>query len=71
MSGPPVAARLGTKELGFEIASGADGKFLVRVPGGRYAVTIEADGFVAQNKVVEVADGDQAIFNVDLHPVAR
>ena len=48
-----------------------DGRFVVQVPGGTYTLTIEAAGFVTQVKTVEVADGDQAIFQVDLQPVGR
>jgi hypothetical protein len=31
-------------------------------------VKISAPGYLAQTKDVTVKDGDQAIFNVDLHP---
>ncbi len=40
----------------------------MKVPGGKYQVRIEARGYVPQTKTVEVADGDQAIFNIDMHP---
>ena len=36
--------------------------------GGTYTVNISAPGYLSQSKSVTVKDGDQAIFNVDLHP---
>ena len=32
----------------------------------KYTVVFEAPGFIKQTKTVEVADGDQALFYVDL-----
>jgi hypothetical protein len=68
LSGVPLAARLKVVEPDIRATAGPNGAFLVRVPGGRYHVTIEVPGYSPQSKVVEVADGDQAIFNIDMHP---
>jgi hypothetical protein len=64
--GKPVAALLKIPEAQINTRTASDGRFHVRVPGGRYTVVFEAPGFVRQSKTVEVADGDQAIFYVDL-----
>jgi hypothetical protein len=45
----------------------AEGAFTVRIPGGTYHVIISAPGFLSQTKTVTVRNGEQAIFNVDLH----
>lgn len=66
--GKRVAASLSIPELKLSVKAAADGTFSVKVPAGTYSVTISAGGFVAQTKSVTVKDGDQAIFNVDLHP---
>ncbi|MBX7100396.1 MAG: carboxypeptidase regulatory-like domain-containing protein [Myxococcaceae bacterium] len=50
---------------------GSGGAFSVLVPGGRYTVRFEAEGFVTQTHQVQVADGDQSIFHIDLQPVQR
>lgn len=64
--GKPVAALLKIPEAQINTRTASDGRFHVRVPGGKYTVVFEAKGFVRQSKVVEVSDGDQAIFYVDL-----
>jgi len=66
--GAPVAADLEVRELRLKAKASAQGSFSFQVPGGTYTVTISAPGFLAQTKSVTVKDGDQAIFNVDLHP---
>jgi hypothetical protein len=66
LKGKPVAAVLKVPEAQISTRTGSDGRFNVRVPGGKYTVVFEAPGYVRQTKTVEVADGDQAIFYVDL-----
>lgn len=68
-AGKPLAARLRVLEADLATTATAGGEFSVKLPGGRYRVTIEMPGYISQAKLVEVADGDQAIFNIDLHPV--
>jgi hypothetical protein len=70
-AGKPVAATVRILEAKVRTKVGSDGRFMVRVPGGRYTVTIEAPGFVAQTLSVELADGDHAIFDCDLEPLRR
>lgn len=66
--GAPIAADLEVPQLKLKAKATAQGSFSFQVPGGTYTVTIAAPGFLAQTKSVTVKDGDQAIFNVDLHP---
>jgi serine/threonine protein kinase len=47
----------------------ADGRFEAEVLGGKYTLIIEAAKHVTQTRVVEVADGDQAIFQIELEKV--
>jgi hypothetical protein len=71
VSGAPVPATIRIPEAKFQAKATKDGTFKVQLPGGRYTVAIEAKGFVSQSRVIDVADGDQAIFHVDLHPSAQ
>ncbi|HEY3450276.1 MAG TPA: carboxypeptidase-like regulatory domain-containing protein [Myxococcales bacterium] len=66
--GKPLAAKLAIPEAKIVSEANASGEFKFQVPGGRYKVQIEAPGYVAQTKTVQVADGDQALFNIDMHP---
>ena len=66
VKGKPVSAFIKVPEAQISTRTGADGRFSVRLPGGKYTVVFEAPGYVRQTKTVEVADGDQAIFYVDL-----
>jgi len=66
LRGKPVSAFLKIPEAQISTRTGTDGRFTVRLPGGKYTVVFEAPGYVRQTKTVEVADGDQAIFYVDL-----
>ena len=58
-------------EASISVKAGDDGRFLISLPGGKYTMTIEAPGYESQSRVVEVADGDQAIFHCDLQPRIR
>jgi len=62
-------ATLRVVELKLTLKARADGRYEVEVPGGRYTLTIQAPGYVTQSKTLEVADGDQAIFHVELEKV--
>lgn len=66
--GQAVAADLELPQLKQKAKATAQGAFAFTVPGGTYTVIISAPGFLSQTKSVTVKDGDQAIFNVDLHP---
>lgn len=66
--GKPLAAKLAIPEAKIVSQTNAAGEFKVQVPGGKYKVQVDAPGYIAQTKVVQVADGDQAIFNIDMHP---
>jgi hypothetical protein len=66
-SGKPLPAHLFIVEPNIKARAGSDGRFLIRLPGGHYTVRFEAPGYVAQTKVVDVADGDEAVFDIDLH----
>lgn len=70
-SGRPVPAVVRIPEAKVSTQVNADGRFVIRLPGGRYTLVIEAQGFVGQTKSIDVADGDQAILHYDLRPVTR
>lgn len=65
-AGPVAKATVRIVELKLKQSVKADGRFEAEVPGGRYTVVIEAARYATQTRVVEVADGDQAIFQIDL-----
>lgn len=69
--GGPVPALLEIPEVKIRKQASRDGTFAFNLPGGTYNVVITAPGFIPQTKAVSVKDGDQAIFNVDLHPKGR
>ena len=69
--GRPIAAQLEIPEQKLKLRANEQGAFSVRVPGGTYRVIISAEGFYPQTKAITVRDGEQAIFNVDLHPQGR
>ncbi len=71
VSGKVVKATVKISDVNLTVPIKGDGRFVVQVPGGKYTLTIEAAGYVTQVKTVEVADGDQAIFQVDLQPMGR
>ena len=50
---------------------GADGRFTVTVPAGRYTLVVEAKGHVTQTFNVDIAAGDHAIFHCNLEPSRR
>jgi hypothetical protein len=66
--GKPVVAELELPQAKIRTRAAADGTFTFEVVGGVYTVNISAPGYRSQSKSVTVKDGDQAIFNVDLHP---
>ena len=66
--GKPVAADLEIPQAKSKTQASASGAFTFRLEGGTYTVNISAPGYLSQTKSVTVRDGDQAIFNVDLHP---
>jgi hypothetical protein len=68
-AGPVAKATVRVVELKVKQAVKADGRFEADVPGGKYTLVIEAPKHVTQTRVVEVADGDQAIFQIELEKV--
>lgn len=65
-AGPVAKATVRIVELKLKQAVKADGRFEAEVAGGRYTLVIEAPKHVTQTRTVEVADGDQAIFQIEL-----
>jgi hypothetical protein len=65
-NGTPVAAVVRVVELGITTRADAGGSFRLEIPAGRYTLTIEASGFVAQRKTIQVGAGERNIYNVDL-----
>lgn len=68
-SGPVAKATVRIVELKLKQTVKADGRFEAEVLGGKYTLVIEAAKHVTQTRVVEVADGDQAIFQIELEKV--
>jgi hypothetical protein len=68
LGGKPVAATLEIPEAKVKTLANKAGTFIIRLEGGTFTVNISARGFKTQSKQVTVKDGDQVIFNVDLHP---
>lgn len=66
--GKPVAATLEIPEARIKTSADARGAFTFRVEAGTYRVMISAPGFLHQQKDITVKPGDQAIFNIVLHP---
>lgn len=71
VSGVPLRATLRVREAKVFARANAQGQFQVRLPGGRYTVVFSAPGYISQSRTLEVADGDQALFYVDLSPGDR
>ncbi|MBL8940429.1 MAG: carboxypeptidase regulatory-like domain-containing protein [Archangium sp.] len=65
-AGPVAKATVRIVELKLKQAVKADGRFEADVAGGKYTLVIEAPKHVTQTRLVEVADGDQAIFQIEL-----
>jgi hypothetical protein len=65
--GRSVPALLEIPQAKIKTRATGEGAFTVRIPGGTYHVIISAPGFLSQTKTVTVRNGEQAIFNVDLH----
>lgn len=66
--GKPIEAELEIPQLQIQTRADPKGAFSFRVAAGSYTVNISASGYRSQSKKVAVKDGDEAIFNVDLHP---
>ena len=71
-TGVTLSASLEIPEAKVKAKVDAQGAFNVPLPhGGTYRVIIAAPGYITQSKTVTVKEGDEVIFNVDLHPVGR
>jgi hypothetical protein len=68
-AGPVTKATIRILELKLKQVVKTDGRFEVEVLGGKYTLVIEAAKHVTQTRVVDVADGDQAIFQIELEKV--
>jgi hypothetical protein len=65
----PIGAFVTLTELGLLVRPDAEGAFRFDVPAGQYTLTIEAEGYLPQSKVIAVRPGEQHIYNVELQPV--
>jgi hypothetical protein len=65
-AGPVATATVRIVELKLKQPVKADGRFEAEVLGGTYTLIIEAAKHVKQTRIIEVADGDQAIFQIEL-----
>jgi hypothetical protein len=66
----PVPAFVTLTELGLAVHADPQGAFRFDVPAGQYTLTVEAEGYLPQNKVITVRPGEQHIYNLELQPVA-
>jgi hypothetical protein len=70
--GQPVAAQIRVSPLArpegvpIEVTAGANGRFQIDVPPGRYEVRVSARGYESQTREVEVANDGVVILNLDL-----
>lgn len=69
--GRPVSATVEIPQARIRANANASGAFSFKIVGGTYNVVISAPGYLTQTKSVTVREGDEAIFNVDLHPDRR
>jgi hypothetical protein len=65
-AGAPAAARVSVVELGISAQADARGRFRLELPPGRYTLSVEAPGLVAQRKRVDLVAGEHSIHNLDL-----
>jgi hypothetical protein len=70
-AGQPVTARISVAELGVYTRADGQGAFRFDVPPGRYTLTVEAEGYLPQTKVITVGQGEQHIYNLELQKEAR
>jgi hypothetical protein len=66
--GPVPRAVIRIDALKLRLPARSDGRFETQVPGGQHTLVIEAPGHVTQSRIVTIADGDQAIFQIELEP---
>jgi hypothetical protein len=66
--GKPLGAKLTIAETRSTTIALPNGRFHILVRGGKYTIDVTAAGHAPQTKVVEIDDGDQVIFNVELQP---
>ncbi|HET8932765.1 MAG TPA: carboxypeptidase-like regulatory domain-containing protein [Polyangiales bacterium] len=64
--GQPVQARVSVEPGALTSTTGADGKFSLDVPPGRYSVTLQAHGYRSQTKACVVDPGGITVLNVEL-----
>jgi hypothetical protein len=75
--GRPIAAQIRVVSLDqedappHELSAGADGRFTLDLPPGRYEVRVSARGYAPQERTVEVAADGVMILNLDLHRAKR
>jgi hypothetical protein len=53
------------------VVADGQGAFRFDVEPGRYTLTVEAEGFLPQTKVIAVGQGEQHIYNLELQREAR
>ena len=71
LGGKRVPATLEIPENKIKPQADLNGAFVLQLEGGTYHIIISAPGYIAQTKRVTLSEGDQAIFDVDLHPQYR
>jgi hypothetical protein len=66
--GAPLQARVSVPEAGVTVRTRKDGTYSLQLKGGRYTMRIEAAGYTAQTRTVDLDPGDQGIFHIELSP---
>jgi hypothetical protein len=64
--GAGMKATIRVPKAKLEVASNADGEFVLDVPPGSYLVEIEAPGYVPQKRVVRIENRGVTVLNADL-----
>jgi hypothetical protein len=64
--GAGMKATIRVPKAKLEVASNADGEFVLDVPPGSYVVEIEAPGYVPQKRVVRIENRGVTVLNADL-----
>jgi hypothetical protein len=69
--GALISATVTVKQKKVTVQVGADGRFNIELPGGRYDIVVEAPGYQTQTRTIDVGYGDQTIYHFELRSKAR
>lgn len=70
-TGKPLSATLQIFPLKQKLRANTSGEFRLEIEPGTYRAQISAPGYIPQTKTITVKDGEESIFDVELHRSAR